>query len=129
MGQEQRQRELAETTRRTRLDAMARCGEQVSRLLLELGPCHAVSIAFIMPSEKQVSETPPWGEAEMRAFHAWADPDVGVAYLKRLSEYMDDQHIRFAKLLEEKRKEQEDEGRSDAGGDVESTPGGDNGPS
>lgn len=97
MGHEARERQ--QQIRAARQDVMRRTADQLSKLLVELGPCHAVTIAFTMPAVEQENEQNT--RVETHALSGWYDADLGSAHYAQVSDVMDRQHVELQKKLDQ----------------------------
>ena len=92
MGHEQR--EKAEAVRKARLSILSRTADAMAKLLCELGPCHAVTIAFTVPDEEE-------NRLGTHAFSGFFDPNMGSAHYAALSDVMNKYHVDLQKKLDE----------------------------
>jgi len=92
MGHEQR--EQAEKVRKARLSILSRTADALSKLLCELGPCHAVTIAFTAPDEED-------DKLGTHAFSGFFDPNMGSAHYAALSDVMNEYHVDLQKKLDQ----------------------------
>jgi len=92
MGHEQRDK--AEQIRKARLSVLSRTADALAKLLCELGPCHAVTIAFTVPDEEE-------GRLGTHAFSGFFNPDLGSAHYAALSNVMEKYHLDLQKRIDE----------------------------
>jgi hypothetical protein len=98
MGIEQRAREKA--IREARLSIVSRTADALAKLVVELGPCHAVTVAFTMPAADQGEEE---GKSKLttHAFSGWFDPNIAAAHYAEASDVLNRQHVELQKKLDE----------------------------
>jgi hypothetical protein len=96
MGIEQRAKEKA--IRAARLSIVSRTADTLAKLIVELGPCHAVSVAFTMPAEDQEEGS---SKLTTHVYSGWFDPNLGAAHYAEASDVLNRQHVELQKKLDE----------------------------
>jgi len=87
------QREKGKQFRVARLETMKRAADTLSKLLVELGPCHAVSVIFTMPDAEET-------QVGTHCFSGFYDPNMGSIHYAKASEVLEKYHLEIQKHLD-----------------------------
>jgi len=97
MGIEQRAKEKA--IREARLSIVHRTADALAKLLVELGPCHAVTVAFTMPAPDQ-GEEEGMSKLMTQCLSGWYDPNMASAHYAEASDVLNKQHVELQEKLD-----------------------------
>lgn len=79
--------------RAARLDILKRHADVLSKHLAELGPCHAVTVAFTVPDEDE-------DQVGTYAFTGFFDPNMGSLHYAKVSDLMNAYHVELQAKLD-----------------------------
>ena len=92
------------------MSILSRTADALAKLLCELGPCHAVTVAFTVPKSVDTAEV------ETHAFSGFFDRNVVVEHFSKASDVLEKQHVNLQKVLDQEEEEKRKAGAEDVPG-------------